>query len=97
MTTVAFRRAALLAACLFPFALPAVAQDACALPYETYEIAVPHTDLETCPSAIDAPEGSYCRVSVVAEVATIFVFAEADDCLVSTQALYEEEFALTFE
>ena len=78
--------------------LAAIAADApsCSLSYDVYEVSVPHTDMEACPTAISA-EGAYCRVSVVAEVATIFVFSEEDDCLIKAESFFEDEFALTFK
>lgn len=81
-------------------ALPvaAIAADtaSCSLSYDVYEASVPHTDMETCPTAILA-DGAYCRVSVVAEVATIFVFSEEDDCLIKAESFFEDDFTLTFK
>jgi len=81
-------------AALAPFARGQGA--ACALPYDTFEIGVPHTDLTECPAAM-AAEGTYCRLSLVAEVATVFAFSEADDCLVAARAFFEDEYVLGFE
>ncbi len=79
-----------------PWAAAADGHETCPLSYETYEISVPHTDLETCPAAMDA-QGAYCRVSVVAEVATIFAFSEENDCLVASKSFFEDEFSLSFQ
>lgn len=90
-----------LAACAVPFLLPmsqvALADDngACPMTYETYEYSVPHTDMEECPADL-AGEGKFCRVAVMAEVATVFVFAEATDCIVASKAYEEDGFSLTF-
>ena len=68
----------------------------CALSYEVYEYSVPHTDLEDCP-AVMAGEGQFCRVAVMAEVATIFAFSEETGCLVAARAFEEDGFSLTFK
>jgi len=63
----------------------------CALNYEVFEASVPHTDLETCPGSTKI-DGGYCRLSLVAEVATIFAFSENTDCLIASQSYDEEKF-----
>ncbi len=74
----------------------AVADDMmdCALSYDVYEASVPHTDLEDCPDMM-AGEGRFCRLSVVAEVATIFVFDEDSGCLVESRSFEEDEFSIS--
>lgn len=71
---------------------PVVAAE-CALNYEQFEVGVPHTDLETCPSSI-AVDGAFCRYSLVAETLTVFAFSEATDCLIKTQVFSDEQFSL---
>lgn len=66
----------------------------CALSYDVYEASVPHTDLEECPAAM-AGEGLFCRLSVVAEVATIFVFDENTGCLTGAKSFEEDEFTIS--
>ena len=66
----------------------------CALSYEVYEASVPHTDLEECPAGM-AGEARFCRLSVVAEVATIFVFDENSGCLAEAKSFEEDEFSIT--
>ena len=74
---------------------PALAADAdCALSYDVYEASVPHTDLEACPDGL-AGDGRFCRLSIVAEVATIFVFDEESGCLVESVSYEEDEFTVT--
>lgn len=74
----------------------AVAEDdmQCALSYDVYEMSVPHTDLEECPEQM-AAEGMFCRLSVVAEVATIFKFDEESGCLTEARSFEEDEFEIT--
>ncbi len=81
---------------MFTFGSAAMADDMmdCALSYDVYEMSVPHTDLEACPDAV-AAEGLFCRLSVVAEVATIFAFDEESGCLVSAASFEEDEFTIT--
>ena len=88
-------RCALAGAMLLAVAAPALAAE-CALNYEQFEVGVPHTDLETCPESM-AADGTYCRLSLVAETVTIFAFAEATDCLVATRVYSDEEFKLTVD
>lgn len=66
----------------------------CAMSYDVYEASVPHTDLEDCPDML-AGEGRFCRLSIVAEVATIFVFDEDSGCLVESRSFEEDEFTIT--
>jgi hypothetical protein len=80
-------------AALAPAALKA--QASCARSCDAYEIGVPHADMETCPEAMDR-DGTCCRLGLVAEVATVFTFSEADGCLVDTRAFFEDEYLLSF-
>ncbi|MEJ6404548.1 hypothetical protein V8J85_16785 [Yoonia sp. 2307UL14-13] len=89
------KRLTIAATCLLA-ATAAQAQNACPLSYDIFEIGVPHTDMDTCPDSM-AAEGTYCRLSLVAEVATIFAFSEETDCLVTSQAYYDDQFTLTIE
>ncbi len=85
--------------CLFlvPLVAPAQAQQMdCALSYETYEISVPHNDLDACPDSIGL-DNAYCRVSVAAETATIYAFSEETDCLLASRVFFEDEYDLTFK
>ena len=65
-----------LALALFP--LGASAQDAIPLTYEVFETAVPHVDLEACPTAMEA-EGVFCRATLNHEQIHVFAFAETGD------------------
>lgn len=67
---------------------------ACPMDYDTYEVSVPHTDLEACPASM-AVEGAFCRLSLVAEIATIFAFDEDTFCIVAARS-YEDD-AFTFD
>lgn len=75
-------------------ALPAFAQDACPMSYDVFEIGVPHTDMEACPSSMQV-ENAFCRLSLVAEVATIFAFSEETECVIASQAYFDDQYALT--
>ncbi len=86
------RKTALAGAMVALTALHVAAAD-CPLSYEQIEIGVPHTDMETCPESM-AENGTYCRLSLVAETVTIFAFAESNDCIVATKVYSDEEFAL---
>ena len=70
--------------------------DGCALSYETFETAVPHTDLEECPASMQV-EDAFCRASVVAEVATIFAFSYEDSCIIASKSYFDDEFTFTVE
>ena len=65
--------------------------ETCPMSYDAFEVGVPHTDMETCPESMQK-EGTYCRLSVVAEIATVFAFEEQTDCIVATKVYYEDEF-----
>ncbi|MCK0097137.1 hypothetical protein MWU60_16290 [Yoonia sp. F2084L] len=75
-------------------ALPAFAQDACPMSYDVFEIGVPHTDMDACPDSMQV-ENAFCRLSLVAEVATIFAFSEETDCIIASQAYFDDQYALT--
>lgn len=64
----------------------------CALSYDAFEASVPHTDMDECPASLEAGEDTFCRVAVVAEVATVFVFSDSDNCLLKTQSYFEDEY-----
>ena len=86
----------LMVAGLLGFAGAALADTHCALSYEAFEQGIPHTDLEECPTGLKGP-GKFCRYSVVAEIATVFVFDEDSSCLVTTKAFYEDDFVVRFK
>ena len=69
---------------------------ACPLTYEAFEYSVPHTDMEACPRAM-AREGVYCRLVVNAEIATVYAFSEADDCIAETRAFEGDSFEVSFK
>ena len=86
----------LIVAGLLGFVGSALADSDCALSYEAFEQGIPHTDLEECPSSLKG-SGKFCRYSVVAEIATVFVFDEDSNCLVTTKAFYEDDFVVRFK
>lgn len=47
------------------------------LTYAVFERAVPHVDLEACPAEFDS-EANFCRLSLNAEQAHVFVFSLSD-------------------
>ena len=77
--------------------MPAVAAQDCPMTYETFEVAVPHIDLESCPETM-AMDGTFCRATVGGDRVHIFSFAETDDqCLRQVKSFDEESFTLTVE
>ena len=87
-----------LAAALALTAGPVLADshESCPLTYETFEYSVPHTDMEECPEAMDS-DGAFCRVAIVAELATIFAFSEESGCIVASKAFDEDQFKIEFK
>ncbi|TMV08631.1 hypothetical protein FGK63_05785 [Ruegeria sediminis] len=49
-----------------------------AFTYEIFETAVEHADLEGCPAEFD-PEAVFCRLTVAADMAHVFVFSYNGD------------------
>lgn len=79
------------------FSVPLRAEAACAISYEFFEVAVPHLDLEACPSALARP-GTFCRASTSNDAVNLFVFsAEGERCLVATRRYPVGEFQLTIK
>ncbi|MEL7463820.1 MAG: hypothetical protein AAFN79_07115 [Pseudomonadota bacterium] len=68
----------------------------CALTYETFEAGVGHTDMADCPEGLGG-ESLFCRFTLVAETAAVFVFSEETDCLVTSRVYEEEDFKISFE
>ena len=79
-----------------PFGAIADGHETCPLSYEQFEVGVPHTDLETCPASM-AGDGTYCRLSLVAEVATVFAFSTETDCIQTTQTFFEDGFEVSIK
>ena len=77
---------------------PAFAEETkCAMTYEQFEFAVPHIDLESCPSDL-AADGRFCRAGTATDMVHIFAFEEADSqCLVGVTSLDEDRFTLLIE
>jgi hypothetical protein len=68
-----------LAALLFGVsALTASAETAMPLTYDTFEVAVPHVDLEECPPSLQAAE-TFCRATLANDAIHVFAFAEGGD------------------
>lgn len=75
-------------------AAPAFAQD-CTLPYSSFEIAVPHVDLEECPGDLGG-EGRFCRATLATDHLHVYVFAEdGEQCLEAVQSFGEDEFEIS--
>lgn len=92
-------RSFLIAGTLCTLAVPSVAlaQTACPLGYPAFEFAVPHLDLETCPSGVPA-EGVFCRASIAGDALNVFVFEEeGEQCLTQMVSLSQDQFSLTLE
>lgn len=67
----------------------------CPITYETFEIAVPHIDMENCPDP-EKNTGMFCRASVGGDMLHVFYFAEQDNqCLLQVKSFDEDEFSLT--
>ncbi len=79
---------------LATFTWPAVAVQPCPMTYETFEIAVPHIDLASCPEK-DGKGGIFCRATVGGDRVHIFYFSETDDqCLQQVKSFSDESFTL---
>ncbi len=76
-------------------ALP-TAVAACPMSYDTFELAVPHLDLETCPAEL-AVDGTFCRAAMALHGLAVYQFAddEGERCLVRVVRFEEDEVALT--
>jgi hypothetical protein len=65
------------------------------LVYADFEAAVPHLDLDSCPSGI-AEGPVFCRVTLGHDSVHVFSFAEdGDQPFVAMRTYYEDEFTLT--
>jgi hypothetical protein len=72
----------------------ALAAQPCPMTYETFEIAVPHIDLTSCPEK-DGKGGIFCRATVGGDRVHIFYFSEADDqCLQQVKSFSDESYTL---
>lgn len=66
----------------------------CAITYETFEVAVPHIDLESCPGG-KAEKGVFCRAATGGDRLHIFHFSgDGDLCLLRVESLDEDQFSL---
>ncbi|TYO85236.1 hypothetical protein [Oceanicella actignis] len=55
------------------------------LTYEVFESAVEHADLDSCPAEFD-PEAVFCRLTLAADGANVFVFSlEGDQPLLAVK------------
>ena len=48
------------------------------LTYEVFEFSVDHVDLENCPAGLD-PEAVFCRMTLAAEQANVWIFDQTGD------------------
>lgn len=91
------KRLACLPICaLAPLGAAAQEMEACAFDYEVFEAAVPHNDMDACPEALQA-EGAFCRMTLLHEVATVFVFSEETTCLERAQSYQHGEYEFEIE
>lgn len=75
-------------------AVPAAAQTPCALPYETFEFAIPHLDLEQCPKDL-ARDGAFCRVTTASDHVHVFVFEDKGaQCLIAVKSYSEYQISV---
>ena len=84
------------AALLVAQGMAAMADDICALSYETYEFSVPHTDMETCPASF-AVDGAFCRGVLNTEIFTVYAFSETDGCLIASRAYEPGQYAVVVD
>ena len=64
----------------------AIAQTACPLTYEIFEFAIPHLDLQTCPSDL-VRNDAFCRATTGNDAVHVFVFAQqGDQCLLTVKS-----------
>ena len=73
----------------------AIASQNCAMTYETFEVAIPHIDMESCPGG-DTGKKTFCRASVGADRVHVFYFAdEGGECLMLVKSFDEDGFTLS--
>lgn len=66
------------------------------LTYELFERSIDHADLETCPAQFD-PEQVFCRLTLAAEEAHVFVFSyDGDQTLLAVRHYALDDKLLTF-
>lgn len=64
--------------------------------YEAFETSVEHVDLEGCPVEFDA-EANFCRMTLAADMAHVFVFAyDGDQPLLAVKAYELDDGFLPF-
>ena len=68
----------------------------CPLTYETFEFSVPHSDMDECPASMGLKK-AFCRVAIVAEVATVFAFDQESNCIVKSKSFDEDSFKIEFK
>lgn len=73
----------------------AIASQKCAMTYETFEVAIPHIDLESCPG-VDTGKKVFCRASAGGDRVQVFFFSsDGDECLLRVKSFDEDAFTLT--
>ena len=70
---------------------------ACPMPYDKFEMAVPHLDLDTCPASVSQKD-VFCRANVANDEVHVFVFERGGErCLVSVTSFDEAKYQLTLK
>jgi hypothetical protein len=87
----------LLALPVLAFASQAAAAQSCPMPYDKFEAAVPHLDLDSCPALV-GESNVFCRSSVANDEIHVFVFdKDGERCLKSVHSFGEERYKLTLK
>lgn len=74
------------------FAASQSAAQTCPMTYPTFEFAVPHLDLQSCPADLKR-DSVFCRASAGNDAVHVFVFAEkGDQCLLAVKSYKEGQY-----
>lgn len=79
----------------YVLATPAAGQPACPMTYPAFELAVPHLDLETCPTELKRAD-AFCRASTGHDAVHVFVFSQmGEQCLLAVKSYEHGQYQLT--
>lgn len=75
----------------------ASAYAACNLPYKTFEFAVPHVDIDECPSSMKTQK-AFCRASIGGDAIHVFAFEEAgEQCLMGVRSYEKDDYKISIK
>ena len=90
-----------LALLLVPFA--AQGEELCYVPYEEFELAVPHVDTMVCPQGGLSISDYFCRIAIDGETLTLYTFQFVGDnaCLFDAEEMsfaeFREKYGISYE